>query len=347
MMYPCMRMTRALRNLYHCVLLFLLVIPIGIGVFTLFCGSYVAHSVIPTICESYSQNHTNGPLCEEFCTKPSVFSDFHCIRGIPYAFTAEKNGNVYDFQLVAESLDDLTWRDKNGVNVYPKSADLYHMVKMHLLVNYNVTLEDNVLKRLINNEVDENEPTQIKDFWNLFNDNDYVMTKLFEDEAILPTMLGTCGSMFVTEHLHTPFEIRNGLTHKHLNFQTMYEYVLRLDMLNPDPVKICKMRLDYFGLSADHRVKVRNARYIMLESQLLKELASGKSCWYDTDCHWFDCIGSCVKNKCMNPPRQNNVQQLCQYVHMNPEQFRYFRAQDEMRILYEYVCKRKYRQNYW
>lgn len=51
-----------------------------------------------------------------------------------------------------EKRDGLTWRDKNGDDVYPKSADLYHMIKMHLLVNYNVTLEDNAvsLKNIFN-----------------------------------------------------------------------------------------------------------------------------------------------------------------------------------------------------
>lgn len=45
----------------------------------------------------------------------------------------------------------------------------------------------------------------------------------------------------------------SGGSQKYLNFKTLYEYVLRLDMIKPDPVKICKIDLDNFGLTADKR----------------------------------------------------------------------------------------------
>nr|XP_014092963.1 uncharacterized protein LOC106619413 [Bactrocera oleae] len=347
MIYPFMRITRALRNCYRCLLFLLLLVPITIGVFGLFCTTYLEHDVIPNVCQSYSQNQTSGALCKEICNKASAFSNYNCINGLPFAFTAERNGNVYDFQLAMEKRDGLTWRDKNGDDVYPKSADLYHMIKMHLLVNYNVTLEDNALKHLINHEIDENQPTQIKDFWYLFNDNDYVMAKLFEDEAIFPTILGNCGSMYVAEHLRIPFEARTGGPHKYLNFKTLYEYVLRLDMIKPDPVKICKISMDHFGLTVDNRVKALHARYMQLESQLHKKLTNGKPCWYDADCHWHDCRGSCKKEMCIDAPKQNNVHRLCEYVKLFPDQFYYFLVQHEMRQLYEDKCKRKYTVNYW
>lgn len=62
------------------------------------------------------------------------------------------------------------------------------------------------LKGLINPEVDEYKPSQMKDFWYLFNNDDYVMSKLFEDEAIFPTILGNCRNLYATEQLLIPFK---------------------------------------------------------------------------------------------------------------------------------------------
>lgn len=42
-------------------------------------------------------------------------------------------------------VEDLAWSDKRGNLRYPKIDDFYHIVKLHILVNYNVTLEDNMV----------------------------------------------------------------------------------------------------------------------------------------------------------------------------------------------------------
>lgn len=336
----CLRILRGPRKFYRFLCVILVSIPISFVLFALFCSTILKNVIISHLCQSYNLNETSGAFCEEFCSEATPFTNFNCIGGTLQFFSAERNGNVYEFHFATENYDDLAWQDTDGNNVYPKSSDLQHMIKMHLLLNYNVTLEDNVLKRLINHEIDENQPSQIQQFWWLFNNNDYLMTKLFEDEALFPTILGNCGSMYATEQLEIPS--KSNRPHKHFNFKTLYEYILRLDMMKPDPVKICRIKLENFGLTADARLKAVNADYMKLESQLHKRLVNGAACWYDSDCDWHDCRGSCQQRICREAPRHDNIQLLCDYVQIFRERFEDLLVQPGMQQFYEEKCKRKY-----
>lgn len=49
------------------------------------------------------------------------------------------------FQLARHIKDDLSWINSHGIQVYPKIENFHHIVKMHITLTYNVTLDDNMV----------------------------------------------------------------------------------------------------------------------------------------------------------------------------------------------------------
>lgn len=41
----------------------------------------------------------------------------------------------------------------------------------------------------------------MESIWRMFRDNNYVMSKLFEEESVFPVILGSCGPYYAAEHL--------------------------------------------------------------------------------------------------------------------------------------------------
>ena len=58
------------------------------------------------------------------------------------------------------------------------------------------------IRALVNQEIDKNNPQQMLNFWRLFKDNNYMMSKLYDEENLFPTVLGSCGPYYATENLN-------------------------------------------------------------------------------------------------------------------------------------------------
>ncbi|XP_054732666.1 divergent protein kinase domain 1C [Anastrepha obliqua] len=342
---------RRLRRMqFPCYMVLIVLLVLAGVVFTshYFCSSALREKRTKKICMMYKNGMYNGSLCEELCKKSSPFVNIKCSAISPFRFTAQKNGNIIEFRRAKEMDNDLAWRSKSGKLNYPKLEDFHHIIKMHLLVNYNVTLEENTLSFLIKEEIDRNNKDQMLNFYQLFKDHNYLMSKLFEDEELFPTILGTCGPYYAVEDLKTT-EMRNFFTRYFLGdapqqmlFKRLLDYIARLDMVRPDPLKICKVNLHQFGLTSNLRFKALNADYIQLESQVNRRLASGKSCWRDSDCDWHQCRGSCDKQKqiCNGAQTNDNLEVLCDFVRANLQHFTELKMRPTTHVLrlYEDRC---------
>lgn len=118
--------------------------------------------------------------------------------------------------------DDLSWTNSKGEAIYPKIEEFHEIVKLHIILAYNVTLDDNMvgwliiflsslhtnyslfplqIRALVNQEITDQNAQQMVSFWRLFKDNNYMMGKLFDEESVFPAVLGSCGPYYATEGL--------------------------------------------------------------------------------------------------------------------------------------------------
>ncbi|KAI9588522.1 divergent protein kinase domain 1C [Glossina fuscipes] len=290
-----------------------------------FCYKIMSQNSLTYMCKKYKNLEYSGSLCEELCTNEDSFRDFKCPQNEmrTTVFTAEKNGDVYAIKLSRHIKDDLSWTNSLGNQVYPKIENFHRIVKMHITLSYNVTLDDNMIRALVNQEIDKNNPQQMFNFWRLFKDNNYMMSKLFDEENLFPTILGSCGPYYATENLNilkTDQSLLQYLSfdwHKRLKFAlSIMEYIFRLDEIKPEPLKMCKMKLNLFGLTSDKRIKYQSAEYVQVESQLDRHLSNGQNCEEDSDCNWHSCMGLCdhKKSQCIGIQQNNNMQIFCDHI---------------------------------
>lgn len=48
-------------------------------------------------------------------------------------------------QLAKHNDDDLSWTNSKGEEIYPKIEEFHEIVKLHIILAYNVTLDDNMV----------------------------------------------------------------------------------------------------------------------------------------------------------------------------------------------------------
>ncbi|XP_012157210.1 protein FAM69C [Ceratitis capitata] len=305
---------------------FLIVLLLSILLFyvALLCGDFLTRDIRSDACEAYADQIYSEPYCEELCSGKDTLQNVKCVYESPHAVTAERNGHLIAIHYPDEPSKSLSWRSSGLTLDYPKKSEFYNILKLHLLINYNVTLKDKKSIFPYTEAIDENKYKEMEAYWMLFNWNDYVMFKLFEDEEIFPKILGNCGPFFISERLTVRENNRNyEALKKRRYFVKFLEYVLRLEAMKPDPLKICNMKLNNFGLTKDLRLKAHNAKFIKLESQLNKQLANGDDCTTDEDCKWHDCLGVCDQEKriCNAAQKNNNLKLLCDYVRVHPTAF--------------------------
>jgi len=41
--------------------------------------------------------------------------------------------------------DELSWTNNKGESIYPKIEEFHEIVKLHIILSYNVTLDDNMV----------------------------------------------------------------------------------------------------------------------------------------------------------------------------------------------------------
>lgn len=152
---------------------------------------------------------------------------------------------------------------------------------------------------------------------------------------VFPTLLGTCGGYYVVEALE-PLSYPN-----YLSKLTFHQWAQRvsvalaiLDLLDElehvfdEPIHLCDVKPDHFGISDFGKVKVLDLDSVFLKSYLGtfsrkacfwvlkiplfsdKTMTQNVSCESHADCDFFDCKGQCdlIRNQCTNGVVNNNLQ---------------------------------------
>ncbi|TMW49921.1 hypothetical protein DOY81_005006, partial [Sarcophaga bullata] len=312
------KMLNAFKRRFRTLLQRLILLAILAGIFMLvisymnleFCYKIMSQNSLTYMCKKYKNYEYSGSLCEELCANEQSFKSFKCPQNdmSTIMFTAEKNGDVYAIKLARHIRDDLSWVNSHGEQVYPKIENFHHIVKMHITLTYNVTLDDNMIRALVNQEINKNNPQQMLNFWRLFKDNNYMMSKLYDEENLFPTVLGSCGPYYATENLNilkteqTLLQYISFDWQKRLKFAlSLMEFVFKMDEMKPEPLRI---------------IKYENAEHVFVETQLDKRLSNGSPCEEDADCNYLYCMGKCDPDKliCSGIQQNNNLQIFCDQI---------------------------------
>ncbi|KAH8303610.1 hypothetical protein KR018_006788 [Drosophila ironensis] len=309
----------------------LIAVLLAVGIFSYaflnlkFCFKLMSHRSLNLMCQKFEKHEYSGSLCEELCGPQSSFDNFQCplndMKTI--LFTAEKNGDMYAVKLARHNEDELSWTNSKGEAIYPKIEEFHEIVKLHIILAYNVTLDDNMIRALVNQEIADDNSQQMVSFWRLFKDNNYMMGKLFDEESIFPAVLGSCGPYYATEGLEivqSNPSIMQYLASNRLqrlkHALNIMEYIFRLDEMKPEPLKMCKMQVNRFGTTPERRLKYQSAEHVYPESQLDKRLSRGVKCHTSQDCHFHSCIGMCDEEhkSCSHIQQNNNFQIFCEHI---------------------------------
>ena len=241
-------------------------------------------------------------------------------KGKVVVFTAEWNGTVVVIKSHRLKSDyiPLYWTN-NSTQMFPSYEEFVEMISQSLKLNFGVDL-DNVISTLFPFFESSSEKTEdlMTNLWQLSQDNEYVMLMAYQHSKIFPKILSTCGTFYAVEYakpVSTYSETDWNL--KILHSKQILELLLKLASFQ-DPIHICDVKLEHFGLIGDKAV-ILDADTVFPRSVVERSTSDGRKCNQNQDCELFDCHSLCneVTKRCDNNLISNNLQLICKKIFLN------------------------------
>lgn len=229
-----------------------------------------------------------------------------------------------------EQFESLFWTDASGTKHFPSETDFNTMIKDLVVSKLNVTLSQHQLERLarLRTHRVETEPRrrqlEMENLWPLLQENEYLMSILYEDRDIFPQLIGTCGTFYAVEYvrpIETPTTILALSDSKPEWAKRLKLAVMILDLLEeldtnfPEPIHLCDVKINHFGLPlGGQKLKFLDLDAAFPKTIISRITSDSKRCEKHEDCDYFDCRSFCSKNKrCESPVANNNLQVIVFY----------------------------------
>lgn len=116
---------------------------------------------------------------------------------------------------------------------------------------------------------------QMASLWSLVQDSEYVFSRLYAQTDVFPSLFGTCGGLFVVEALEP---IKYPAYYDKLTFKewaqrvsvalAMLDFLDELDNVLDEPVYLCDVKREHFGISDFGRVKFLDLDSVFLKNYL-------------------------------------------------------------------------------
>ncbi|KAF0309577.1 Protein FAM69C [Amphibalanus amphitrite] len=149
------------------------------------------------------------------------------------------------------------------------------------------------------------------------HNDEYKLMQLYSDLQLFPRVLGTCGDIYVVEHmtllLDRPlldlFPALTDTCHVTRSARRILHYLLHLSSVLP--LHLCDLQWGHFGADSAGRV-----RFVDLDAAFSAEKMAATQretvCSTDEDCDFFDCRGTCdvAQGRCLGGV-SDNVSNLC------------------------------------
>uniref|UniRef100_A0A182Q6Q5 FAM69 N-terminal domain-containing protein n=1 Tax=Anopheles farauti TaxID=69004 RepID=A0A182Q6Q5_9DIPT len=331
------------RRRQYCVLTFagiltmLLLGIVGYAISSMhYCFDVLVEWKISKICNQYYGNEITGYMCPELCAGDTI-SEFHCqpakqtseYHFNPNRFLARK---AQQFVVVKHAVPDssyekLAWVDsRHQEEHYPSESEYGGIVRRYIELRYNIQLPFDKLNSLLKLKNKNNRilfHASMRNSWNLIQNNEYLLSRLYEEKEIFPQVIGTCGDLFITELLDTvEFDERRYHFTNHIDL-SKWRYHLKVAVLILDYLEemaqnrfqMCSVLLAGFGIS-DSRMKYHDLRYITTEASIDRRLSDGRWCRHDDDCSYHDCRSRCnaTSHQCTTGLLNNNLQIVCEKI---------------------------------
>ncbi|CAD1476837.1 unnamed protein product [Heterotrigona itama] len=230
-----------------------------------------------------------------------------------------------------EQFESLFWTDASGTKHFPSETDFNTMIKDLVVSKLNVTLSQHQLERLarLRTHRVETEPRrrqlEMENLWPLLQENEYLMSILYEDRDIFPQLIGTCGTFYAVEYvrpIETPTTILALSDSKPEWAKRLKLAVMILDLLEeldtnfPEPIHLCDVKINHFGLPlGGQKLKFLDLDAVFPKTIISRITSDSKRCEKHEDCDYFDCRSFCSKNKrCESPVANNNLQIVCEKI---------------------------------
>ena len=94
------------------------------------------------------------------------------------------------------------------------------------------------------------------------------------------------------------------------------DLVEEFDSMFDNPVHLCDIKSEHFGLSDHGRAKYLDVDNVYLKPVVDKTVGDGTDCENHADCDFFDCRGRCdlLSRKCTGEVVNNNLQVVCEKI---------------------------------
>lgn len=166
---------------------------------------------------------------------------------------------------------------------------------------------------------DKKRQLEMENVWPLVQEQEYIMTILFEDRDVFPQLIGTCGTFYAVEYIRpietptTVLALSDSIPEwsKRVKLAVMILDLLQdLQTVFTEPFYLCDVKINHFGIPpGGQKLKFLDLDAVFPKSVLNKIINNNKECERNEDCDYFDCRSICSKNKrCESSVANNNLQ---------------------------------------
>ncbi|KAI4477689.1 PREDICTED: protein FAM69C [Polistes canadensis] len=302
------------------------------------CTNLEAWRHVISVCRTHNDGTAMGILCQPLCTEKGIHSlaceTLHTGKEAVFSAHWEATRLVfkaYRTKTTSEEYESLFWIDAFDAKHFPTEEDFGIMIKDLVANKLNYTVTTQQMQRLARLrthkiEVDtKRRQLEMENVWPLLQENEYLITILFEDHDVFPQLIGTCGTFYAVEYvrpIETPTTALALSDSKPEWAKRLKLAVMIMDLLEeletnfPEPFYLCDVKINHFGLPlGGQKLKFLDLDAVFPKTIIGRITADGKTCKRHEDCDFFDCRSLCSKNqRCESPVVNNNLQIICEKI---------------------------------
>ncbi|RVE44260.1 hypothetical protein evm_011103 [Chilo suppressalis] len=276
------------------------------------------------ICSNYKYGKSIGNLCADLCG-PDGISSISC-----HTFYKEKDqvfsGIWRNYSLIFKSSKQVTHLKESLLQSEDKFTLL---IRNNVKLRFNISIDTVDAKRMSliqYNQKGLSRYIEKENAWSLLQSNEYLALTLYEKYDIFPKLFGSCGTIYAVQKLNTVTGFWLSMTfsdsrddwQRRVRISLMIlDYLLLLEERLPEPLHLCDIRLNNFGVTDDFK----KVMYLDLDSVHPASVANsftgnGAKCMKHSDCDHFDCRSFCnlITFKCQFGVVNNNLQMVCERI---------------------------------
>lgn len=214
-------------------------------------------------------------------------------------------------------------------NSYQSENYYSNLIKTTIKLKFNVSVTNVDAEKILYVYFSSKWPRrsrQIGNIQTLMENNEYVALILYERFEVFPKLVGTCGMLYAVQklntvsgfwHLMTLYDSRDEWIKRIKIAIKILEFLARLENGLPEPLLICNVKMDHFGMTDDFK----KVMYLDLDSVHPVSIASritgdGSECKTHSDCDFLNCRSFCnlITLKCQHGVVNNNLQIVCERI---------------------------------